>query len=271
MAAKAYYTWDALGRPLEPCRPIREYVARLKIAFPRAANQFSWYANDAHYQAVPPEDHTPFSATGWPQASPQWVVFATDVMHRPDLGVDCNVLMPYWLAEARAGRTPWVKYLIWQAKLYDVRNGWKPVANSGHFDHGHLSCRTDHLNTSLGSWSVAPGAPPNTGGTMAQMLIKDTGDGQLYLVDGMFRRKVTQAQIGVGAISNSGVHQAGYLGLLGNNGQVFPTGGDMDVWGALYPPAGSTGDGLSEAEVRDIAEEEAREEIAGTHLVPPQA
>lgn len=154
MASAAYMAWLTAGKPLTPCQPIRDYVTRLRVAFPRAANLFSWYANDAHYMAVPPQDHTPYSATGWPQASPRWVVFATDVMHRPDLGVDCNVLFPYWLAEARAGRTPWVKYLIWQAKLYDVRNGWKPVANSGHFDHIHISVRTDHLNTSLGAWSL---------------------------------------------------------------------------------------------------------------------
>lgn len=36
-------------------------------------------------------------------------------------------------------------------------------------------------------------------------------------------------------------------------------------------PSGGGGTGLSEAEVRTIAEEEAREEIAGSHLVPPQA
>lgn len=159
MAAAVYYSWDAAGRPVWPSQPIREYVERLKATFPRgaAANLFGWYANEAHYQANPPQDHTPYSATGWPLPSPQWYVFATDVMHRPDLGVDCNVLFPYWLAEAKAGRTPWVKYLIWQAKLYDVRNNWAPQANSGHFDHIHISVRTDWVNKGLGAWSLTPG------------------------------------------------------------------------------------------------------------------
>jgi hypothetical protein len=157
VAVAAYYSWDRLGRPLEPATPIREIVERLKVAFPRAKNLFGWYANEAHYTAVPAEDHTPFSQTGWPVPDPQWVVCATDVMHRPDLGVDCGKLFPYWLAEARAGRTPWVKYLIWQATLYDVRNGWRPQANRGHFDHVHISTRTDHINTHLGSWSLVPG------------------------------------------------------------------------------------------------------------------
>jgi len=158
MPVAQYYAWDRAGRPVEPARPIRDLVGRLKATFPRAAakNLFGWYANDAHYQAVPAQDHTPFSQTGWPAPAPYPVVFATDVMHRPDLGVDCGVLAAYWLAEARAGRMPWLKYLIWQAKIYDVRNGWKAQANSGHHDHIHLSARTDHQHTTLGSWSPLP-------------------------------------------------------------------------------------------------------------------
>lgn len=154
MAVAAYYSWDRLGRPLDPARPIRELVEGLRVAFPRAAGIFSWYANDAHYQSSYPQDHTPFSVTGWPLASPQWWVFATDVMHRPDLGVDCDKLFPYWLTEARAGRMPWLKYLIYKATVYDVRYGWRPQSSSGHDKHIHLSARTDHRNTSLGDWSV---------------------------------------------------------------------------------------------------------------------
>lgn len=157
MAVAAYYQWDSLGRPLEPAQPIRDVVERMKVAYPSAASTFSWYANEAHYTANPPQDHTPFSATGWPNASPEWWVFATDIMHNPQLGVDCNVLFQYWITEARAGRMPWLKYIIWQAKLYDVRNQWRPQSNSGHFDHIHMSARTDFQHTGLGSWSLTPG------------------------------------------------------------------------------------------------------------------
>ena len=158
MATAAYYQWVSVGKPLTPCVPIRQVVERLKVAYPKAAakNLFSWYANDAHYEAEPAQDHTPFSQTGWPLPSPWYVVFATDIMHRPDLGVDCNVLFAYWIAEARAGRMRWLKYLIWQGKSYDVRNEWAPRSASGHFDHIHMSTRTDHRDTHLGSWSVTP-------------------------------------------------------------------------------------------------------------------
>ena len=184
MAVAAYYAWDRDGRPLEPARPIRELVGKLRDAFPRAAaaNLFSWYADEAHYQADFPEDHTPYSHTPWPLTpNPYPVVFATDVMHRPELGVDCNVLVPYWLAEARAGRMPWLKYLIWQARLYHVSNAWRPVANSGHHDHAHLSARTDHQNTSLGGWSVTP-APTNV--EEDDMRMVRTPGGTIYVIDG---------------------------------------------------------------------------------------
>jgi hypothetical protein len=132
MALTVYYSWDNLGRPLTPAWPIREFVGKMKLAFPTAAatSLFGWYADESHYQTNFPEDHTPFSVTGWPEADPPWWVCATDVMHRPDLGVDCGVLVPYWLAEARAERMPWLKYLIWQAQMYDVRNEWEPVETS---------------------------------------------------------------------------------------------------------------------------------------------
>jgi hypothetical protein len=159
MAVQAYYRWDAEGRPLKPAQPIRELVERLRIQFPRAAkaNLFSWYADNAHYQANTPQDHTPFSVTGWPLPHPYPYVCATDVMHRPDLGVDCHKLFAYWIAEARAGRMPWAKYIIWRGQSYHVSRGWAPKAASGHFDHIHLSTRTDHINTSLGGWSIVPG------------------------------------------------------------------------------------------------------------------
>lgn len=185
--SNSYYQWVAAGKPLTPSLPVRETVAKLKLEFPKAAekNLFSWYANDAHYQAVPPQDHTPYSATGWPGTSPKWWVLATDIMHRPDLGVDCFALFDYWIAEARAGRTPWVKYYIWRAKIYDVRNGWVPTASSEHFDHIHESTRTDWLLSSTGSWSITPNKEND-------MLVQVKESGAIWSVDGsrLWRRYV---------------------------------------------------------------------------------
>lgn len=191
MAYAIYYQWDSLGRPLEPARPIRDIVERIKAAYPKAASTFSWYANEAHYQAEPPQDHTPFSATGWPKPSPEWWVFATDIMHRVDLGVDCNVLFGYWIGEARAGRMPWLKYMIWQAKLYDVRNGWRAQSNSGHFDHIHLSARTDFQHYSLGSWSIVPLPPPEADMPKLFIVTDSTPPDKVCISDGATRRWLT--------------------------------------------------------------------------------
>lgn len=154
-----YSRWDAAGRPITPAQPVEDLVGKLKAAYPAGARQFSWYANDAHYQAVPPQDHTPYSADAWPiSPCPQWYVFATDVMVAAVGGVaEADKLFRYWLAEAKSGRAPWIKYLIWQGHIYDVRHGWAQQSADGHFDHIHVSVRTDHQHTSLGGWSVTPG------------------------------------------------------------------------------------------------------------------
>lgn len=156
MAAKEYSSWNALGRPHTPAQPVRDIVTKLKAAFPQG-KYFNWEANEAHYTANPPQDHTPFSYDGWPLPSPHWVVFATDIM-ASDVGGTAGAqrLFDYYLREARAGRLAWLKYLIWQAKIYDVRHGWVPQPSSGHFDHIHISVRTDAEHLSLGNWSVTP-------------------------------------------------------------------------------------------------------------------
>ena len=252
MPSSSYYAWISAGKPVDPCTPVREYVERLKATFPQDAIWFSWYANAAHYEATPPQDHTPFSATGWPLPSPHWVVFATDVMHHPTKGVDCNVLFPYWLSEAKAGRTPWVKYIIWQAKLYDVRRNWAPVANSGHYDHVHLSMRTDHQFTHLGAWSVVPNA--QGGSTMAQCLVTQPvsmgGDGTLWLADGMWRRRVKQADLVAIRQVHSSTNPPLFEPLL-NAGNVFETS-NLAAWGEPTPTNTPGGNGVSEARVKEL-------------------
>lgn len=79
---------------------------------------------------------------------------------------------------------------------------------------------------------------PTVGGNQMQILVKgfgttDVEKAQLWLADGMFRRKVKTEWYnnGTGAISNNQVHQTGILGNLSWSGNVFSSGGDPDVWG----------------------------------------
>jgi hypothetical protein len=110
-------------------------------------------------------------------------------MHRPDLGVDCNVLFAYWIGQARAGRMPWLKYLIWQGHIYDVRYGWKQQGSSGHFDHIHLSTRTDHQHTGLDSWSLTP-QPEDEMPKLARIDDGPFGPGAIYKSDGVTRARI---------------------------------------------------------------------------------
>lgn len=177
MVTAMYQQWASVGQPIAPAQPIRDLVAALQTRYPGHANQFSWYANAAHYKAAEPQDHTPYSVDAWPiRPCPRWWVCATDVMAVAVGGAEAlDDLVDYWLAEARAGRMPWLKYLIWKANIYDVRYGWKRQDSSDHFDHAHLSSRTDHLSTHLGSWSPFP-----TGGTVTpdqeEKLLKQVND-----------------------------------------------------------------------------------------------
>jgi hypothetical protein len=160
MSESEYYdAWVADGKPWRNARYIEETVAALKTARPAAARAgaFGSIGDLPHLLADTPQDHTPYSQTGWPLRHPYPRITATDIMHWPHLGVDCNQIFPHWLAAAKAGELPWLKYLIWQRKRYDVRNGWNPVSASGHDDHMHASGRTDHIDAGLGGWHPLPG------------------------------------------------------------------------------------------------------------------
>ncbi len=153
-AVAAYYAWNELGRPWRLTTPLVDFTAQLHRDLPKVV--IGTLGDEGHLTANPPLDHTPYASGGYPVTSPHWVVHAADVMHHPENDVDCFELVAYWLAEARAGRMPWLKYLIWRAQIYDVRYGWKPQPNSEHFDHVHLSSRTDFETATLGGWSPIP-------------------------------------------------------------------------------------------------------------------
>lgn len=188
MSESEYYDdWVADGKPWRNARPVDEIVAKLKAARPAAAKAacFGTIGNLEHLLADPPQDHTPYSQTGWPLPHPYPRITATDIMHRPDLGVDCNEIHKHWLASANAKQIPWIKYWIWQGKRYDVRNNFNPVAASGHFDHIHGSQRTDHIETSIGGWHPLPGQ-----GDEMQFIAQLAGSQACWLTNGMKCRPI---------------------------------------------------------------------------------
>lgn len=141
MASSAYYSWDDLGRPWELARPITELEAwadRNGIAV------LGTIGDEAHLTTARPLDHTPFSTSAWPLPLPGFIVCAIDLDPAKGQG-------PRILALARAGKTPWMKYLITGGRLYHCRDGFQSsVANSDR--HDHISVRTDFLNASIGDF-----------------------------------------------------------------------------------------------------------------------
>lgn len=169
MTTQAYWDWVADGRPFKLATPIAEYLAAFKAAgWPTGS--LGTIGDTAHLQADHPQDHTPFSATGWPLPSEYPYVHAFDAGHLPDSGHDMRPVVAYWLAEARAGRSPWVKYIVWRGQIFDVRNGWDAEPASDHFDHAHVSIRTDWTHTSIGTWKpVEKGSAVTTSTTGTQV------------------------------------------------------------------------------------------------------
>lgn len=162
MATQAYYDWLHAGSPWALCTPASDYLS----AFRRAgwpAESLGTIGDKAHLTADRPQDHTPFSVTGWPAGNPYPYVLAFDAGHDPANGRDMNPVVAHWLSDARAGKTPWVKYIVWRGQLYDVRNKWSPVSADNHYDHAHVSFRTDWYNKSIGGYPVVQTGGSNMG------------------------------------------------------------------------------------------------------------
>lgn len=153
MPSDAYYEWLNAGEPYEPCRPVKDFVELL-----RSKGYTVYHKGDtSHMQAVPPEDHTPFSATGWPVASKRWIGHALDIM--PDGPIPLNLLASRIIADRIAGvnGAQWIKYINWtDAYGKTWHYAWEPQlvkTSSSDKGHIHISARSDMDTTDVVSWS----------------------------------------------------------------------------------------------------------------------
>ena len=111
----AYQDWVNAGKPISgTARPVKRVGDRL-----RAYGYTVYYiGDDSHMKAGTPQDHTPFSATGWPVPSPRWWIHAFDVMPPPaGKGLpSLQQLGAQMLADAKAGHPgmAWLKYQNWE-------------------------------------------------------------------------------------------------------------------------------------------------------------
>jgi len=148
MASQAYATWLSRGKPYELCRPGQDLLAVLR----RAGYDCGSYPDDRHLQADPPQDHTPFSATGWPVTAPFGVGHAIDIMPTKGLPHLAN-LARRLIADknARVPGTEVIKYINWTAidgtcRHESWQRDWKTTSSSDS-GHIHISFRTDYSSS----------------------------------------------------------------------------------------------------------------------------
>ncbi|HWB36638.1 MAG TPA: hypothetical protein VHA75_11500 [Rugosimonospora sp.] len=154
MTVTTYAGWVADGKPAKPAQPIADMMAM----FARHGYTVYWYPDARHQQAPTPEDHDPYSHTPWPGTQPYPYVLACDLM--PKSGTDARALTPIArriIADKRAGRAPWVKYLNWtdeDGKVWHTK--WQPdesTTSSTDSGHLHISIRTDYVtSTAAAGW-----------------------------------------------------------------------------------------------------------------------
>lgn len=153
MASQGYRDWVAAGKPFTLAAPQR----RLRDILRGYGYTVYDIGNRAHQLATPPEDHMPYSETGWPRTSPRWYGFALDIMP-PGKGSGLPSL-PQLLGQIYRDKMAghpglaWLKYMNWEPTGPSgpcYHDSWQPGHErraSGDRGHGHLSGRSDHYLT----------------------------------------------------------------------------------------------------------------------------
>lgn len=147
--------WVRAGRPYKEALPVSQFQDTV------AAHGLTVYTypNKAHLTTVRPEDHTPFSATGWPVPAPRWYGNAADVMPRGGSwetgGPELVRLARQIISDKDAGvpGTEWIKYMNWTDEHGNCwQTSWKNgkvTVSSTDEGHLHLSGRSDMVTAVL--------------------------------------------------------------------------------------------------------------------------
>lgn len=161
MSSQSYRDWVTAGRPFSTARPIQDLAVTLR----RYGYTVYTIGNNDHLQAGVPEDHAPFSYTGWPVGSPRWWIHACDVMPPPaGKGLPSLAQLGQQLVNDKQSGHPgaaWLKYLNWtRGDGRCVHESWEPghnVKSSSDTGHIHISARSDatHSGAAAGYDPVA--------------------------------------------------------------------------------------------------------------------
>jgi hypothetical protein len=148
VASRGFYEWVAASRPYTLIRPATAIVANLR----RHGLVVYHYPNDDHLKASTPQDHTPYSVTGWPGGNRRWLARGVDVMPRDDSAAARkeNADIARQLIKDRNAGHPgamWIKYINWTDEGGVCRQErWTPnhtTLSSTDRGHIHISGRSD--------------------------------------------------------------------------------------------------------------------------------
>lgn len=182
MASSAYYTWVSKGKPYTLTKPASELKARLKTYGYTVYD----YPDENHQKAAVPEDHTPYSATEWPDPISAYIAHALDIMPPDAVALGKGAIKLPALArniiaqrDARMPGTMWIKYMNWTDENGVCRHeSWKTTprttASSTDKGHIHLSGRTDTESYSIGDWNPVVSLTPGEYNILAKLSWEST-------------------------------------------------------------------------------------------------
>lgn len=165
MATQDYYDWVKNGRHWSDAKPI----ADLQKILQGLGYTVYTIGNDSHLTKATPEDHTPFSHTGWPNPAPKGIVTALDIMPKNNDMHDLANLARALISAKDGGvsAAACIKYINWtdeSGHCYHVK--WEPnhtTSSSTDKGHIHLSIRTDFVDSSCCSgWNPLSGTQTPT-------------------------------------------------------------------------------------------------------------
>lgn len=207
MASQAFHEWEAAGRPDSGLAlPLTQLADTLTA---EGWLVYRW-PDDSHLQADVPEDHTQFSATGYPEPSPRWWRHAIDVMpdgKGPEALFDLGERITL---DRISGRILWLKYInrpdvrgqLDTARQDNFKNGAHNVYSSSDVGHLHLSSTTGVETLSDPYNPLAPAGAALTSG-VDMLMVRPVGnpnqmtppvDGAVYLWNGERILHITPAQ-----------------------------------------------------------------------------
>lgn len=155
-----YYNWVNAGRHWDNARTVNA----LATTFRNLGYTVYTLGDESHLTANPPEDHTPFSHTGWPVTTRKGTVSALDIMPRsglPGLSQIGHAIIA--AKEAGLPAAAPIKYINWTDENGNVQHtSWEPNESQVHSSdsgHIHISVRSDMLDSAAcDGWNPLSGA-----------------------------------------------------------------------------------------------------------------